>query len=215
MFPEITRDDVFRLETRRLWLRWPRAADADAVTAIAGRKEVAEMTASIPHPYPNGAAQAWIFEFRRSNAAGGSIALVATLNRGGRDLIGTISVRRGEAGEIVLGYAFGPAWWGKGYATEAVQALVDTVFTLTATDAILASARVVNPASHRVLRKCGFAHEGSGLTAFEARGGFLPVEHFCLDRKAWRSLKDWRQPVYVREEIPAVSAASEVALAPL
>ena len=28
MFPDLTRDDVFRLETRRLWLRWPRAADA-------------------------------------------------------------------------------------------------------------------------------------------------------------------------------------------
>ena len=37
MFPEITRDDIFRLETERLWLRWPRAADArgDRATLLA------------------------------------------------------------------------------------------------------------------------------------------------------------------------------------
>ena len=36
MFPELTRDDVFRLETRRLWLRWPRMADANAILRLAG-----------------------------------------------------------------------------------------------------------------------------------------------------------------------------------
>ena len=28
LFHDLTRDDVFRLETRRLWLRWPRLASA-------------------------------------------------------------------------------------------------------------------------------------------------------------------------------------------
>ncbi len=28
MFPDLTRDDVFRIETKRLWLRWPRIQDA-------------------------------------------------------------------------------------------------------------------------------------------------------------------------------------------
>ena len=46
MFPELTRDDVFRLETRRLWLRWPRMADASAILRQAGEKAVAEMTAT-------------------------------------------------------------------------------------------------------------------------------------------------------------------------
>src|SRR5919112_4375433 len=52
MFPDLTRDDVFRLETRRLWLRWPRHADGQAIVRLAGEKAVAEMTALIPHPYP-------------------------------------------------------------------------------------------------------------------------------------------------------------------
>ena len=50
MFPEITRDDVFRLETPRLGLRWPACADALAVEAIASRREVADKNARILHP---------------------------------------------------------------------------------------------------------------------------------------------------------------------
>ncbi|MFZ0559474.1 MAG: N-acetyltransferase, partial [Methylovirgula sp.] len=52
MFPDLTRDDVFRLETTRLWLRWPRASDAAAVAAFAALPQVAQMTGNIPHPYP-------------------------------------------------------------------------------------------------------------------------------------------------------------------
>jgi hypothetical protein len=57
MFPDIARDDVFRLETRRLWLRWPRVADAKAVERYSSRWEVARMTSRIPHPYPPGEAE--------------------------------------------------------------------------------------------------------------------------------------------------------------
>ena len=41
MFPDLTRDDVFRLETRRLWLRWPREADVPSLVRLAGEKVVA------------------------------------------------------------------------------------------------------------------------------------------------------------------------------
>ncbi len=51
MFHDLARDDVFRLETQRLWLRWPQAADAPALAALAGDWEVARMSAHLPHPY--------------------------------------------------------------------------------------------------------------------------------------------------------------------
>ncbi len=68
MFPELTRDDVFRLETRRLWLRWPRLADGPAILRQAGAKPVAEMTAAIPHPYPPEAVEPFVFATRKGNA---------------------------------------------------------------------------------------------------------------------------------------------------
>ena len=78
MFPDLTRDDVFRLETRRLWLRWPRLADAQAVVRLAGEKAVAEMTAFIPHPYPPEIGERFIFQARQSNADGRSLQLAIT-----------------------------------------------------------------------------------------------------------------------------------------
>ena len=62
MFPDLTRDDVFRIETKRLWLRWPRVQDAAAIERLAGDKEVAEMTANIPHPFPTGSGERFAFE---------------------------------------------------------------------------------------------------------------------------------------------------------
>jgi RimJ/RimL family protein N-acetyltransferase len=191
MFPEITRDDVFRLETPRLWLRWPGCADVQAIERIAAIRDVAEMTARIPHPYPKGAAEAYVSHAREVNASGQGLRLVAHLGRGGREVIGMIGVGPTSDGASELGYCFHPDVWGDGYATEAAQSLIDAVFTLSDVPAIRASARVVNPGSRRVLQKCGFAYDGSGLIEMLERGGLVPVDHFVLDRKAWRSLKGW------------------------
>ncbi len=91
MFPDLTRDDVFRLETQRLWLRWPRAADAAAITAFASRPEVAQMTAAIPYPYPAQEADRFIFEARADNAAGRALHLALTLKGGPRTVVGLVS----------------------------------------------------------------------------------------------------------------------------
>ena len=191
MFSEITHDDVFRLETPRLWLRWPEAGDAPAVEAVASRRDVADMTARIPHPYPVGAAQAWIAGVRQANEQGSGLRLVAQLMRGDRRVIGMAGIEAVAGDAAELGYAFHPDVWGEGLATEAAQALIDAAFALSRINAVRADARVVNPASRRVLQKCGFAYEGAGMVELRARGGLLPVEHFVLDRKTWASLKGW------------------------
>jgi RimJ/RimL family protein N-acetyltransferase len=188
MFPDITRDDVFRLETPRLWLTWPRACDADAVRRIASRREVAEMTAQIPHPYPPDAADAWILGARAENASGQGLRLVARLKHGKRSLIGFLGLGLRE-GVPVLGYAVDPERWGEGLATEAAAALVDMAFSLTAVDRISADVRVHNPTSQRVLRKLGFDHAGPELAAMAARGGLFPVDRFRLEREVWRGIR--------------------------
>ena len=195
MFPDLTRDDVFRLETRRLWLRWPRAADAPAIHAIAGQKDVALQTSKIPHPYPRDAADRYVLNTRQFNAAGEALNLVMTLRTGSRNLIGFISAEIMSDSRAEIGYALHPEHWGQDYATEAVQAMVDTLFSLTSTTEITANIRVTNPASRRVLEKCGFTQTGNGMCASAALGGSLPVDIFSLDQKVWTSLKGWRAPV--------------------
>jgi RimJ/RimL family protein N-acetyltransferase len=184
MFPELVRDDVFRLETRRLWLRWPNVRDAAAIERLASEKDVAEMTATIPHPYPAGEAEARVFRMRKDNATGQGWRLALAFKDRPGELIGIIGVNnQGDAAE--LGYWLGRPFWGAGLMTEAVGAVLDALVTYADFDSFEAAARVINPASARVLTKLGFRHEGSAMRPAPARGGPVPVDCFRLTRAAW------------------------------
>ena len=54
-------------------------------------------------------------------------------------------------------------------------------------------ARVTNPASRRVLEKCGFQWTGVGLLRIRALDSSAPIDRFRLDRGLWASLKSWGQ----------------------
>jgi RimJ/RimL family protein N-acetyltransferase len=193
MLPELVRDDVFRLESRRLWLRWPTLADANAITRFVSVKEVAEMTGRIPHPYPPGEAEKRIFQARKDNATGTGWRLALALKGRPQDLIGLIGVNDlGDAAE--LGYWLGQPYHGQGLMTEAVQTVVTALFTLADFTSVAAGARVINPASARVLTKNGFAPEGSAMSPAPARGGPVPVDLFRLTRHAWEDSLDMRLP---------------------
>jgi RimJ/RimL family protein N-acetyltransferase len=197
MFPELTRDDVFRIETARLWLRWPRLADAAAIARQAGEKAVAEMTANIPSPMTEAEATAFVLGARQANADGEALVLALTPQRRPQDVIGVASiVRRGE--KSVLGYWLAMPYWGQGLATEAAQAIVDASFGLAALPVLSATVVPYNDASRRVLKKCGFAHVGGGLSEAPARGGPQAVDFFRLDRSTWAALKGWREPRFQR-----------------
>jgi RimJ/RimL family protein N-acetyltransferase len=200
MFPDLTRDDVFRLETRRLWLRWPRLADVQAIVRLAGEKAVAEMTARIPHPYTPEDAERFVFHARKGNTEGVGLQLAITPKGRPNALIGMVGIGASpDDGSPHLGYWVGAPHWNEGYGTEAARALIDAFFAYTPAPELTSAARVINPASRRVLEKCGFAFQGSGLMEFKARGGLFPVDHLRLDRRAWESLKAWGHTGFVRE----------------
>jgi RimJ/RimL family protein N-acetyltransferase len=185
MFPDLARDDVFRLETPRLWLRWPRAADAAAIHRYGSRWEVAQFTARIPHPYPAGTAERFIFAAREGNMSGRDLTLVMTPIRGRREAIGAISLEGKAQDRLTLGYALAPEAWGKGLASEAVEAIVEAAFVMTGVVEIVASARVENLASRRVLEKTGFEYVATGLQGAPARGAMMPCDRFRLTRETW------------------------------
>jgi RimJ/RimL family protein N-acetyltransferase len=185
-FPDLTSDDIFRLETERLWLRWPRASDATALAAFASLPEVARMTASIPHPYPPQEAERFILRARAENASGSALHLVLSQKTGARPVIGLISAVVAEKREMEIGYALAPQFWGKGFASEAVAALIDAIFSLTETESIRANSRLGNFASRRVLEKSGFGYVDTGLDLLPARGGMHSCDRFLLERRDWR-----------------------------
>jgi RimJ/RimL family protein N-acetyltransferase len=193
MFPDLTRDDVLRIETRRLWLRWPNLADEAAITRFAGDKRVATMTARIPHPYPPGEASRYIARVRAENATGRGLTLAVTLKADPSGLIGMIGFGPERDDQLSLGYWIGRPHWGQGFATEAAQALIDATFTLASADEIVATTRSINAASRGVLEKCGFQLSGQGMSDTSA-SGMVAVDAFRLTRRTFVSLKLWRAP---------------------
>ncbi len=185
MFSDLARDDVFRLETARLWLRWPRGPDAATIQRFCSLWEVARFTARIPHPYPPGSAERFIYAAREGNASGRDLTLVMTPWKGRRDVVGSISLETRGADRLTLGFALAPEAWGRGLATEAAEAMIDAGFALSAAIEILASVRVENGASRRVLEKCDFAFAGTGLQGAPARGAMVESHSFRLGRQVW------------------------------
>ncbi|GJE37035.1 GNAT family N-acetyltransferase [Methylobacterium persicinum] len=188
MFPDLFRDDVFRIETRRLWLRWPAARDAETIHRLASEPGVAEMTASIPLPFERADADAFIVTSRAGNAAGtGLILALCERGRPGRAL-GVVSITcEDDESPAHLGYWLGRPHWGHGLMTEAAGALIHAWFAWTPATRLDASAPVTNVASRRVLEKTGFVWTGRAMAGFPARGGEREVDRFRLERGRWRA----------------------------
>ena len=197
MSEEPTEFAAIEIETARLILRAPSLDDVSEMAALANDADVATMTARMPFPYSRGDAQAFVRASDEDRRLGRGITLAILARHDGR-FMGCVGLNLAcpEAAEI--GYWVGRPHWGQGIATEAARALLDHAFETTRIASVVASCRVVNDASRRVLEKCGLRYITSGLASAPARGGALPVDRFRLTRRDWESFKAWR-PATVRD----------------
>lgn len=161
-------------------------ADAARVALFCADPGVALTTAAIPHPYPAGAADAWI----ATHAALGESGVewnYAIVPVDADALVGAIALRPEPGPHDNLGYWIGRPWWSRGYATAAARALLATAFRLLDVDGITARHLARNPASGRVMEKCGMTLARRERAPH--RGG--PVEEHCvwsIDRERWSAL---------------------------
>jgi [ribosomal protein S5]-alanine N-acetyltransferase len=87
----------------------------------------------------------------------------AVVERESGALIGDAGLYRTPAGEVELGYTLGRPWWGRGYATEAAGAWLETAFGRLGIGEVVALAEPANVASLRVLEKLGMTRDGERL----------------------------------------------------
>jgi RimJ/RimL family protein N-acetyltransferase len=173
------------LKTERLVLRAPLPADAKAISRLANDRRIAENLRRLPHPYSRADAEAFLDYLARANQE-----TVFLIEADGTPC-GMIGLDFGNEDGPEIGYWLGVAHWGNGFATEAVRAVIDYAFEEHAIDELFGGARVTNPASRRVLEKCGFQWTGVQLYRFVALGSSTPVDRFKLNRGIWQSLKAW------------------------
>jgi [ribosomal protein S5]-alanine N-acetyltransferase len=178
------------LETPRLRLRPLALADASVVQALAGAREVADTTIHIPHPYPDGLAEAWIGTHAAAWDAGqrATYAIVDAAHGETADgaLRGVVALTIEAAhARAELGYWVGAPYWGRGIATEAARALVGFGFARLALHRVQARHLTRNPASGRVMQKLGMRLEGVHREAFLKWGRYEDTAMYAVLDREW------------------------------
>jgi ribosomal-protein-alanine N-acetyltransferase len=146
------------ITTERLALRPFLESDAPAVARILSDPRMFEHTLRFATPYPVETAVRWIASHAEDAARGVKLQWAIALPDD--TLIGTVSLAvEEEPPRGDLGYWIGMDFRDRGYATEAVRAVVAWGFDALHLPRIEAMCFATNAASIRVLRKSGLALE--------------------------------------------------------
>ena len=86
-------------------------------------------------------------------------------------------------------YSIGKAFWGQGYTSEALKAVIDYMYTNTDIERIEAYHSVQNPASGGVLSNVGMSLEGHSRHKYRNRDGFQNCNLYGIIRDDWERSK--------------------------
>ena len=160
-------------------------ADAPRVTELCADAAIAEMTGAIPHPYTHAMAEEWIAALPHPTTLATDYDY-AVVRREDDVLIGAVGLDARPEATDNLGYWIGRPYWGRGHATDAATAMIALGFSCLDLIEMHASHLERNPASGRVMAKCGMREMRREVRAHRAG----EPERFCLwsiDRDEWRA----------------------------
>lgn len=160
------------IDTKRLHIRSIESTqeDVDRITSLLGDAEVMEKYhIGLPPPADKSRARIakWLERWQHNNP----YSALAVFGNETDEFLGVVVLGlNGTPGESQLSYLFHPRYWNQGYGTEAVSSLLEYA---TATieeghtldgkplEKVVATSRVDNPASLRILEKVGMQRVGT------------------------------------------------------
>lgn len=160
------------VRAQRFVLRPLKPSDAGLIQLYAADRRVADMTTTIPHPYPPGAAEAFVERALSEDGRRAVWALDAS-GHGSSQVLGVVSLAMLDRDQAEVGYWVAPALWNAGYASEAVNAIVEA--NPLGSKAMFASVFQDNPGSARVLTNAGFEYVGDAEAYSVARHATVPT----------------------------------------
>ncbi|MGI6378020.1 GNAT family N-acetyltransferase [bacterium] len=112
----------------------------------------------------------WVIELKKKSEA---IGIFVTPSRSDSDFT------------IEVGWALGSNYWGKGYAAEALRAVIKFFFTEIGYNRITAAHFVGHDSSGLVMEKAGMRYEGMRRQEVFYRGQFIDTENYYILREEW------------------------------
>jgi RimJ/RimL family protein N-acetyltransferase len=161
-----------------------RASDQHALIAHLNDRDIYDRTFRIPFPYTDAAAEEWLALVARITKQQGRPVQWAIRNAEDA-LIGVCGFDGflvGKSHRAEIGYWLAKPFWGRGIMTTVVQRVCRHAFEEFGLVKITAHVFSHNPASARVLQKCGFQEEGFLRRHFLKDGQFIDARLFALLR---------------------------------
>ena len=159
--------------------------DSAQVQTICSERDIAAFTRTIPHPYPEGAAAAWIGVLDDGWRSGKAAVFAMTVRDTGQ-VVGAVGLTIDAENENAeLGYWVAKPKWGRGYASEAARAIVDFGFHQLGLNRIFAHHMLKNPASGRVMEKIGMRKEGVLREHVKKWGRFEDIAVYGILARDW------------------------------
>jgi [ribosomal protein S5]-alanine N-acetyltransferase len=176
-----------KLQTARLLLRPFAASDAGAIYNLQSNPRVLRYWDSPPWT-DRSRAEAFIDACRRMEEDE-SGARFAIETRAENSFVGWCSMFRWNPvyRSLGIGYCFDEPGWGKGYATEAVRAMLQWAYGALALNRVEAELDTRNAASARVLEKLGFQREGLRREDCVVSGEVSDSWIYGLLKRDWQS----------------------------
>ena len=173
------------METNRLLLRPWRERDAEALFKYASNPDVGPRAGWPPHKTVKESKEiirtvfhndtTWAIELKET---GEPIGCIGYLPSDGCKI-------PARDGEPLVGYWIAKPYWNQGICTEALQAMLDHIRNTTDYKSLISGHFVDNPASGRVMEKCGFVATGETYfdeTQYQGKGKPIRVLRLEIER---------------------------------
>ena len=172
------------LETERLILRAIRREDTQTIFENwANDPEVTRYMQWCPHEsvdVTHRIMDAWLEDYKNDDCFRYGIE-----RRSDHELMGMIDVVRIDDGVPVIGYCSGKRYWGNGYMTEALNAVLRELFSA-GYEAVTISAVKENIGSNRVIQKAGLHLVGTEEGPLSAsKPVIVTVNNYRLEKADW------------------------------
>lgn len=162
------------LRTPRLVLRRPRSDDVAAMHAIMRDPIAMRYWSTLPHATVS-ETEAWIAKTIDAIQAGESDDFFVECD-------GLLIGKAGLWKDDEIGFLFSPAVWGKGYAREALQAVIERAFRDRGHEEIRAEADPRNERCIRLLTRLGFRETGRAERTWNIGGEWSDSVYLALKK---------------------------------
>lgn len=163
------------LQTKRLLIRPYEEKDEEKVYSVLNSQGIYKTTLNIPFPYPREQVGIWIrFTLKNAVHKRGYEWGLFDKNENYLGNVGVVNIDwKNKNAELT--YFIGEAYWKQGYATEVVEAMLKFAFCELELERVQGRCMTCNPASLRVMQKCGLIQEGIARHEVRKEGIYYDV----------------------------------------